>query len=300
MQISRFAVVAVAILASSTVLDAQRGRGGRASRTPEQRQEAARQAYEEEASKPRPIDALDTVWIEEMTYMEVRDAMKDGKTTALLFAGSTEQNGPYLPGGKHQIAIRLVAEAVARTLGDALVAPVIPVEAGNPDDPFLEWGSLYLTAETYRAVVRDLSRSLKSQGFEHILLMGDSGGNTAGLRTVADELSEQWGGSPTIHHIPEFYNWVGGADSVRQFVQDNGIPEEINADGIHDEYGITAVMMVAGEEIVRYDQRMAAGMASINGISIEDKDAVIAFGKKVIEFRANAAVVAIRRVLGGS
>jgi len=34
-----------------------------------------------------------------------------GKTTALLFAGSTEQNGPYLPGGRHQIAIRLVIRA---------------------------------------------------------------------------------------------------------------------------------------------------------------------------------------------
>jgi len=268
--------------------------------TPEQRLEAARRAHEEEAAKPRPIDALDSVWIEEMTYMEVRDAMQAGKTTALLFAGSTEQNGPYLPGGKHQVAIRLVGESIARQLGTALIAPVIPVEAGNPDDPFLEWGSLYLTAETYQGVVRDLARSLKSQGFEHIFLMGDSGGNTAGLRTVAEELGEQWGGSPTIHHIPEFYNWVGGADSVRQFVQDNDIPEEINADGIHDEYGITAVMIVAGEHVVRYEQRMAAGKASINGVSIENADEVIAFGRKVIEFRANAAVAAIRRALGGS
>ena len=68
--------------------------------TAEQRQERARAAHEEEAAKPRPIDAIDSVWIEDMTYMEVRDAMKAGKTTALLFAGSTEQNGPYLPGGK--------------------------------------------------------------------------------------------------------------------------------------------------------------------------------------------------------
>jgi creatinine amidohydrolase len=299
MTTSRLAVTALAILATVAVLDAQRGRGGRGGMTAEEREQRARQAHEEEAAKPRPIDAVDSVWIEDMTYMEVRDAMKAGKTTALVFAGSTEQNGPYLPGGKHQVAIRLVGEAIARKLGDALIAPVIPFEAGNPDNPYLEWGSLYLSSETFQAVLGDVARSLKSQGFEHIVLMGDSGGDTAGLRAVAETLTAEWGGSPTIHHVPEYYNWTGAENSVRRFVLDSGIPEEINADGIHDEYGITAVMMVAGADVVRYDQRMAADKASNNGISIKDKDAVIAFGRKVIEFRANAAVEAIRRAIGG-
>ncbi len=50
---------------------------------------------------PRPIPAADKVWIEELTWMEVRDAMHAGKTTAIIVAGSTEQNGPYVPTGKH-------------------------------------------------------------------------------------------------------------------------------------------------------------------------------------------------------
>src|SRR5688572_27868976 len=37
---------------------------------------------------PRPIAAFDSVWIEEMTWMEVRDALKGGKTTAIIPAGS--------------------------------------------------------------------------------------------------------------------------------------------------------------------------------------------------------------------
>ena len=128
--------------------------GGRGNLTPEQREANAKAAHEAEAAKPRPIDALDSVWIEELTYMEVRDAMKAGKTTALVFAGSTEQNGPYLAGGKHQYAIRLVGEAIARKLGNALIAPVIALEAGNPENKYLEWGSLYLTPETFQAVQR--------------------------------------------------------------------------------------------------------------------------------------------------
>jgi creatinine amidohydrolase/Fe(II)-dependent formamide hydrolase-like protein len=304
---TRFAAIAAMLVSSAALVaqqaappaaEGQRGRGGgRGQQTPEQREAAQRAAYDEEAAKPRPIVALDSVWIEELTYMEVRDAMKAGKTTALVFAGSTEQNGPYLAGGKHQYAIRLVGEAIARQLGDALIAPVIPIEAGNPENPFLQWGSLYLTADTYRAVIRDVAMSLKSQGIEHIILMGDSGGNTAGMRAVAEELGAAWGGSPTIHHVPEYYNWTSRG-GVRQFVQDAGIPEEINADEIHDEYGLTAVLAAADPSLIRYDQRKAADKLTINRVDISDLDAVVAMGRKIVEFRANAAVEAIRAARG--
>ena len=88
-----------------------------------------------------------------MNYLEVRDAMKAGKTTALIMAGSTEQNGPYMAGGKHQYAMKLIGEGIARKLGNALIAPLIPMEAGNPENKYLEWGSIYFTAETFQAGV---------------------------------------------------------------------------------------------------------------------------------------------------
>ena len=295
------AVAIATLFVSSTILAAgqaqpQRGRG---QQTPEQREAAARRAYEEEAAKARPIAALDTVWIEEMTYLEVRDAMKAGKTTALVFAGSTEQNGPYLAGAKHQYAIRLVGEAIARKLGDALIAPVIPLEAGDPANRYLEWGSLYLSADTFRGVVRDVATSLKSQGFRHVVLMGDSGGNTAGMRAVAQELDAAWAGAARIYHVPEYYNWTSPG-GVRQFVLDNGIPEKINADGIHDEYGLTAVLMAYNPATVRYDERKAAGKLTINGVDVSNRDAVVAMGRKIVEFRANVAVEAIRKARGSA
>jgi creatinine amidohydrolase/Fe(II)-dependent formamide hydrolase-like protein len=295
-------VALVAIPALVAVVGAQQTppggqRGGRGQMTPEQREAAAKAAHDAEAAKPRPIDAVDSVWIEELTYMEVRDAMKAGKTTALVFAGSTEQNGPYLPGGKHQYAIRLVGEAIARKLGNALIAPVISLEAGNPENKYLEWGSLYLTQETYQAVVRDIANSLKSQGFTHVVLMGDSGGNTAGMRAVAQDLAAKWAGEATIHHVPEYYNWTSKG-GVREFVINAGIPEKINADGIHDEYGLTAVMMASDPKLVRYDQRAKAGKLTINGVDISAKDKVIEMGKKIVEFRATVAAEAIRKAIG--
>ena len=291
------AVVTAALAAAQQAPPAGQGRGGQG--TPEQREAAAKQAYDKEAALPRPIAALDSVWIEELTYLEVRDAMKAGKTTALVFAGSTEQNGPYLAGGKHQYAIRLVAEQIARKLGDALIAPVIALEAGNPENKYLEWGSLYLTQETFQAVVRDVANSLKSQGFKNIVLMGDSGGNTNGMRAVAQDLSAKWAGAAGIYHIPEYYNWTSKG-GVRDFVQSNGIPEKINADGIHDEYGLTAVLMAADPKLVRLDERIAAGKTTINGVSILPKEKTIEMGKKIVEFRANVAVEAIKKAMASS
>ena len=79
------------------------------------------------ANMPRPIDALDRVWIEELTMMDVRDAIQEGKTTALILTGGIEENGPYLATGKHNYVLQVMGESIARELGDALVAPIVTV-----------------------------------------------------------------------------------------------------------------------------------------------------------------------------
>ncbi len=269
--------------------------------TPEQREAAARARYDKDAAAPRPIAAVDSVWIEELTYLEVRDAMKAGKTTALIVTGSTEQNGPYLVVAKHNIVLRQTGEAIARKLGNALVAPIVPIEAGNPENKYLDWGSLYFTADTFKAVVRDMTTSLKSQGFKNIILIGDSGGDTEGLKAVAQELTAKWNGTPGVYHIPEYYNWsqpaVPGGRTVRQFTTENGIPEKFDSDGIHDDYGLTSVLMAGNPKNVRLEQRIAANKTTINGISIVPKEKTIEFGRKVVEWRANIAVEAIRKAL---
>jgi len=289
------ATAVLAIFAFAAIAAAQ------GQQTPEQREAAARARYDKDAATPRPIAAADSVWIEELTYLEVRDAMKAGKTTALIVTGSTEQNGPYLVGAKHNIVLRQTGEAIARKLGNALVAPIVPIEAGNPENKYLEWGSLYFTPDTFKAVLRDMTTSLKSQGFKNIILMGDSGGDTAGLKAVAQELTAKWNGTPGVYHIPEYYNWsqpaVPGGPTVRQFTTENGIPEKFDSDGIHDDYGLTSVLMAGNPKNVRLEQRIAANKTTINGISIVPKEKTIEFGRKVVEWRANIAVEAIKKAL---
>ena len=75
---------------------------------------------------PNPLRPPDTVFLEELTWMDVRDAMKAGKTTMIITTGGIEPNGPWIALGKHNYVLRANCDAIARKLGNALCAPNIP------------------------------------------------------------------------------------------------------------------------------------------------------------------------------
>ena len=100
------------------------------------RQAAAQAAFEAEIVMERPIAALNSIWIEELTWIEVRDAMAAGKTIAIVSTGGIEQNGPYVAMGKHNYVLQGACEGIARELGNALCAPIIKlVPEGDIDPP---------------------------------------------------------------------------------------------------------------------------------------------------------------------
>ncbi len=250
---------------------------------------------------PRPIAAFDSVWIEELTWMEVRDAIKAGKTTAIIPAGSTEQNGPYVATGKHVYVLRQTSEAIARKLGNALIAPTLPFEPGNfSTSP----GTIQLRQETFEAFVQDEANSLKANGFKHILLIGDSGGDQRGLENAAKKLSTEWAGSDTtINYIPEYYkSWEAADGSWAEL----GVPIPKDkdgkpvSDGIHDDYSVNSIIATLDPEKIRYPERAAAKKDSINGQPISPIGLTIMNGRKLVEVRANITVEAIKKILGTS
>ena len=254
-------------------------------------------ALQDVRNMPRPIEALDNVWIEELTMLEVRDALAEGKTTALILTGGIEENGPYLTTGKHNHVLRVMGESIARRLGDALIAPIVTLEPGNPDNSRSP-GTVVLSRATYEAMLTDMATSLRSQGFQHIVMMGDSGGNQRSMAAVADALATAWAGSSTgIYHVPEFYNY----DDVLVFQRDVlGVDEDPRLEGLHDDYYITSIIMNDNPEYVRLEQRIAAGKASINGISIVPAEQTIEHGRRLIEFRTDVTVEVIREAMGGT
>ena len=299
----RIAVLAAAVLITASSAQAQTPPAQGDRRPPlSPGERAARQAEETRRmfAMERPIDALDTVWIEEMTWLEVRDAMKAGRTTVIVPTGGVEQNGPYLATGKHNYVNRATCEAIARKLGNALCAPNVPFVPEGSFEPktghMIYPGTISLSEETYQALLTDIASSLKAHGFEHIILIGDSGGNQRGMKEVAAALSSKWsGGRTTIHFIPEYYTYEAATTWAEQNLGWKQVSE-----GHHDDPVISSIMMVVDPDTVRIRQRIAKNKASINGIALAPVDEAVAAGRKLVEYRAQVTVDAIRKALANT
>lgn len=267
----------------------------------QQRNHDRERRIQEALSALNPLEPSDSLWIEELTYMEVRDRIRGGATTAIIPTGGIEQNGPYLVTGKHNIMLESLCPAVARELGNALCAPIVPfVPEGNIDPPSGHMhypGTISVRDSTFHALLVDIAGSLKQHGFTDILLIGDSGGNQEGLAAAAKALNERWAGSEaTAHFIGEFYQ-PAWEEAIRYAQEELGVVEPED-DGYHDDIYVTAVMMVADPSSVRYEQRVEAGLASINGVSITPKAETIGLGKKLVEYRARITAEAARKAIG--
>ena len=248
----------------------------------------------------RPIDMHDSIWIEDLTMMEVRDLLKAGKTTAIIMTGGIEENGPYLTTGKHNNVLRVMGDPIARGLGNALVAPIVTLEPGNPERVRTP-GTIFLSPETYRAVLTDMAVSLKTQGFKDVVFVGDSGGNLKPMQEVADALNAKWkADGPTksdtrAHFIPEYYNY----DEVEKYEQSElGIHEQM--EGLHDDYYISSLIMVHDVNGVRLPERIKADKTTINAVPLTPAEKKIANGKKIAAFRAEKTIAAIKKSIAAS
>jgi creatinine amidohydrolase/Fe(II)-dependent formamide hydrolase-like protein len=231
-----------------------------------------------------------------MTWMEVRDAIATGKTTVILATGGVEQNGPYLATGKHNYILRATTQVIARRLGNALVAPIVPfVPEGDIDPPSGHMrypGTISVSESTFDALLTDICSSLRTSGFKNIVLLGDSGGNQAGMKRVAEQLNTRWDGRPKVHFITEYYDYT----EVTEWLEKEGLHQE--AEGLHDDLAVTSLLMTVDPNLVRMKERGAVGKFSINGVELAPAAKTIELGKRIIDFRANATVRAIERAVG--
>jgi creatinine amidohydrolase/Fe(II)-dependent formamide hydrolase-like protein len=247
---------------------------------------------------PNPLPAAETVWLEEMTWMDVRDALAAGKTTVIISTGGMEPNGPWLVTGKHNYVLHANCDAIARELGNAICAPILPLvpegsiepQSGHMRSP----GTLSLREETFEAVLTDIGQSLKAHGFENIVYIGDSGGNQDGMSNVAERLTAEWGGEARAVHIPEYYDY----GTVSDHMESRGIVSSAR-DGLHDDPIITLNMFYDDPSSVRYERRLDTRQAMINGFSIADRVRALELAQEIVDFRANVTADAIRAAIGG-
>lgn len=240
------------------------------------------------------------VFIEEMTWPEIRQAISSGLDTAIYYAGSTEQNGPHMVTGKHNFIARHVAERIARKLGKALIYPVMPfastgdaeARSGHMRFP----GSVSLGVATYGAVARDVAYSARAAGFRNILLMGDHGEGQDTLGIVAKELTALWQAEGIrVLHVADLYH--RSAELEREYLSKQGLDA-----GGHAALADTSALLFLDRsgKWVRRDKLPTAQGNGQNGIEGDARKASARLGKVLIDFKVDSAVGQIRRLLAGT
>ena len=140
--------------------------------------------------------AAASVYIQELTWPEVQGRLQTGTTTVIVPTGATEQEGPQLVIGKHNSVVRYAAGEIAKRLGNALVAPVIPYAPSgriSPPEGNMQFpGTISITPRAYSLLLADTARSLKQHGFHLICFIGDSVASQAMQAQVAQTLSDEW------------------------------------------------------------------------------------------------------------
>src|SRR5258707_1821461 len=163
--------------------------------------------------------ASGTVFLEELTWTELRDLIQSGKTTIIVPIGGTEQNGAHMALGKHNLRVRYLSEKIAGALGNALVAPVIayvPEGAVEPPTGHMRFpGTITVPEEAFEKILEYAARSFKLAGFHDIVFLGDHGGYQRGERAAADRLDRQWAATGVRAHAIEEYYRAGQAEFAR-------------------------------------------------------------------------------------
>lgn len=163
--------------------------------------------------------ASNSVFLEELTWVELRDAVKAGKTTAIIPTGGTEQNGPHMVLGKHNFLVKYKAGEIAKQLGNAIVAPVLAyvpegeIPGPKPAAGHMRFpGTITIPEDVYERILEYAARSLRQAGFVDIAFIGDSGGNQAGQKAVSEKLNKEWAATNVrVHHITDYYPGRGDA-----------------------------------------------------------------------------------------
>ena len=229
--------------------------------------------------------------LDALTWTELRDALRAGDTTILIPVGGTEQNGPHMALGKHNVRAGRLAERIAGQLGHTLVAPVVsyvPEAPGHMRYP----GTISISAEAFTGIVTGAARSLRQHGFRDIVLLGDSGDYQPLLRQVSERLNREWAGSTArVHYIAAYYQ--AATTGYARLLQGEGFaPARI---GPHAGLADTSLMLALDASLVRTGRLAEASPQT--GVTGDPTRASAALGQKGVDLVVEESVAAIRQAL---
>jgi creatinine amidohydrolase len=247
----------------------------------------------------RPLTAPQTATVEmgDMTWIEIRGAIRAGSTAVLVPSGGIEANGPHMITDKHQHIVRLAARRIAERHGGMLVAPVMPlVPQGGyaPASGNMQWpGTIGIPDAAFEAALEGVASSLRAAGFKRIVFVADHGQSQKPQAAVAARLSEAWRANGVrVQALGEYYS-EGDAAQRRILLARGETPASI---GDHAGLQDTAELLAAHPAGVKMEQlRKSFGALEGDGSSGDPSRATPELGAILIEAKIEAALTALRR-----
>lgn len=249
------------------------------------------------AAAPAPA----SLQLDDLTWPEVRDSLRAGTTTVILPVGGTEQNGPHMALGKHNVRAGVLAGRIAAKLGNAIVAPVmsyVPEGQVSPPSGHMRFpGTISVPEDAFAAVLAGAARSMKQHGFLDIVLIGDSGNYQGQLKSVAARLNREWAGSPArAHYIGAYYE--AASTEFNAALRSRGITAQ--QIGTHAGIADTSLMMAVDPSRVRGDVlRAGAANSPSSGVAGDPLQSSAALGQVGVDLIIDKSVAAIRQATAG-
>jgi len=247
------------------------------------------------ASAELPLNR--TVTMEDLTWTELRDRIAGGATIALVPIGGTEQNGPHMTLGKHNVRARILAEKIALELGNALVAPVVayvPEGSLNPPSGHMRFpGTISISDAAFESVLESAARSLIHAGFSDVVFIGDHVSYQKNMQAAAARLNREWKASRArAHAIVDYY-----ATTQTAFV--TALKEHGYSDseiGTHAGLADTSLALAVDPSLVRIERlHSGAKLGPSDGVYGDPARASAELGKMGVDAIVARTVAAIRR-----
>ena len=234
------------------------------------------------------------LFLEDLTWTEVRDATQSGKTTIIVPIGGTEQSGPHLALGKHNVRVKALAEKIAAALGNTLVAPVLAYVPEGPVSPpagHMRFpGTITVPEEVFDKVLESAARGFRLHGFKDIVFIGDHGGYQKSMKRVAEHLNREWAKTSVRAHAIEEYYTAAEVDFPQALKQKGFKPEEI---GSHAGLADTSLTLAVDPTLVRSDRLQA--WTKTDGVQGDPRRANAELGKVGVDLIVERTVDAIRK-----
>ena len=243
-----------------------------------------------------------TVFLEELTWTELRTEIAAGATTIIVPVGGVEQSGPHIALGKHNARVKALSEKIARALGNALVAPVVayvPEGALDPPTAHMRFpGTITVPDATFEKVLESAARSFRLHGFRDIVFLGDHGDYQKDEKAVAERLNREWAaGHVRVHAIVEYYRATTGpyVDALKaRGLRDDEI-------GTHAGLADTSLTLALAPAMVRTEQLQAvAKPGGADGVKGDPRRSSAELGQLGVDVIVRETVAAIRKAVAAN